>query len=346
MKNYLPLIVVLGSISLSGCELLQEPKMPFWDMEVLGPLTRSELKLSDISSSLPALEYKTEIRIAQIFPTLTPGTAYPSIPATSGINVGPFTTESSDFGSVTLESGEVVITIQNDMPVDVKNVTLEVRSEGQEIITYNLTDLASKSQKVSSPLSLAGKKLGKALEISLKDLSTSAKNAPGVVTSNDGLKIEITFNELKFSQIELKGNRSLSVEDESPVNFVTDEIGTISITGNINFLATNGLAMETKVQIYFLNENGNKIDSLFNGGSNTISAAKLDVNGRPTEAQKTTLTTEFGKDRYEMLKGAKAMKTEAKISVPQGVSSAIISKDDALLLQTVGDFIIRISKKK
>ncbi len=341
-KLFLSTIVL--TMFLVGCELLDRPQLPPWDVELLGPLTKSEISLAELSSSLSDFDYSTKILMGEVFPGFEAGTPYPFIPAFSNISAGPFELQSSDYGSVTFESGNLVLILENKMPVDIVSATLEVKSGGQVLFTQSVGQVASGSVFTSAPISMAGKKLGNKIESSITNLSTAEKNTPGVIGAQDGIGLEMKINNPKLEEVQIKTKQSFEIADESPINFETDEISTKSIIGKINFLAENGLSLETKVQVYFLNTLDRKIDSLFSGGFNTIASAELDSEGRPIRAQKTTLTTELGPNKYDMLKDAKSMRTEVKISVPTGASSVILNKKDVLLIKTVGDLKLRISK--
>ena len=72
-------------------------------------------------------------------------------------------------------------------------------------------------------------------------------------------------------------------------------------------ISENGIPLDVGMQIYFADQNGTVLDSLFTPGVNILEAAPVDGTGIPTAiSEKTTFTT-FEGERFKKIKTAKQL---------------------------------------
>ncbi len=332
------------AVLLSSCEFTREPTLPTWEMDVLGPLTKSQISLKDFEG-ISDLEFDASISMGQLIPGFNDGTAYPFIPASTIPQAGPFDVVSSQFGAVTFESGSLSLEFLNNLPVAINSADVEVISDGEPLFVINLPSIQSGASYSAPAIDLAGKRFGKSLKSVIKNLSTAAKNSPGVINSSHRVVIQLKTTKSVAKSIEFKAGTSFTTSSESPINFNSDEINTVSIVGAINFLANNGLPLNCKVQIYYLNEAKTKIDSLFVGSQSITSAQINNQTGRPIQPTTSKLSTQLTKQKFDILEGAEFVLTQVEVVAPDAPAIVTVENTDLLLIQTVGDFKVTVSKR-
>jgi len=70
-------------------------------------------------------------------------------------------------------------------------------------------------------------------------------------------------------------------------------------------VSENGIPLDVGLQIYFADQNGTVLDSLFTPAKNVLEAAPVDAEGLPTEKAEKTIFTSFDATRFEQIKSAK-----------------------------------------
>lgn len=162
------------------------------------------------------------------------------IPAQNLTNLNPVDLDASAFFEyATLDSGWLTMEIFNELPVNLSEVTFELRNktDNSVVSTQTFYNLAPNSRQ-NSRTSLSGKTVYKTLTAQIKTLKTDASSGPVVVDAFKGVQLNLTVNGLKPraataafpSQNVLYQDEGTSMEMGGPeLKFVQARKGTLRI---------------------------------------------------------------------------------------------------------------------
>lgn len=162
------------------------------------------LKLSDDSSEV-------SVSLGQIINT-TPFGAFISalngtsitIPALTNIVVPGISIDNSDlFESIDIETGKMIITIENNLPVEAVNIDLEIRNSvatgGAIIAATSFTSIPANTT-VSKEIPLDGKSVSAELVAQITSLSTLASPGPVLLDTSNTIVTQIKITQIKPSK--------------------------------------------------------------------------------------------------------------------------------------------------
>jgi hypothetical protein len=139
----------------------------------------------------------------------------------------------------------------------------------------------------------------------------------------------------KSNQLALLDTASFSL----PVNSTGIE------KGKLNFIFENDYPVSLTVKLYFLNDQGQVIDSVFGGAGAVITSATPDpVTHRTTGPTKSIIPVSIDNDRYNKLSGAKRVIINAALS-SSGTDYVKFYSDYKLKLKLTGEFSYHAGKR-
>ncbi len=120
----------------------------------------------------------------------------------NGVTAGPFVIDASSFlTTATLESGTMEITIDNGLPVEIQNVTFEIRNQSDNslILTDNFPSIPSNSQVMSST-DLSGLTIEGILEITITNMDIIDPGSPIPIDTTDAITATMSLLDLSVSE--------------------------------------------------------------------------------------------------------------------------------------------------
>lgn len=130
----------------------------------------------------------------------------------------------------------------------------------------------------------------------------------GFLSHNSIFKVEVA------AEVPLWGSvQAFVLEQES--DFVADlpEETDYIRSLNLKLFSVNRFPMSIELQAYFMDSNGQVLDSLLSDGSQLLPAASVDANGRVNEGSPHTLNIPFNQSRIGALKAANRIKIRAQL---------------------------------
>lgn len=166
------------------------------DTGITSSFTLNSLALGDRTIT----RYITLGEINNLFNLLDGSTTV--IPAQSQSNLAPIDIDASEFfETALLESGEMVIEFRNDLPVNLRLLTFDLRnkSDGSVVATSSFSNVAP-GASATRIIDLSGKRVNAALEAKINTLQTDASNGPVLIDAKKGLNIEISVRNLRAKE--------------------------------------------------------------------------------------------------------------------------------------------------
>lgn len=166
------------------------------DTGITTSFTLNSLALGDRTIT----RYITLGEINPVFNLLNGSTT--QIPAQSQSNLDPFDIDASEFfETALLESGEMVIDFKNDLPVNLRVLTFDLRNKSDgSIVASSSFNNVGPGQSASRTIDLSGKRVNAALEAKISSLETDASNGPVLIDASKGLSIVISVRNLKAKE--------------------------------------------------------------------------------------------------------------------------------------------------
>lgn len=131
-------------------------------------------------------------------------------------------------------------------------------------------------------------------------------NTSGFMTDESVIDFSI------YTELPVYGTAS-GFEFEEPMETNLDDIENIE-SAELKVIIDNGIPIEAGIQIYFLDDQDNKIDSLYSNFEQIIGSANVDSNGNVTSANETTSYVNFTAERVEKIKQSSKMLMGVKMS--------------------------------
>lgn len=187
----------LASTSLSELVELPDTNLNFVatldSLELAANLIEQRVSLADIARQLIATGDPIQAIIGQAL--LQHGDTIDLLPF-SGVSFGDQAIDASEFFEFAIvESGELKLTISNQLPVDIVNLQFEVKNVSGSIIIQDTFPFISKNSTVVEYYDMAGKTIESELEASLTDMTVLAGRI--VIDTTDYISISLEPVDLK-----------------------------------------------------------------------------------------------------------------------------------------------------
>jgi len=343
MKYLFTLLAVFFLVS--GCRKpIDSGGKPGWTLELLGPLVKTDLTLNKILG-LETISATQNVNLADI--GIGSGTQI-IIPPINNVQFPDYTTPITDiFEQLTIESGRLSFEILNSMPINIKagsKITFFSQGDNVALFSHALaTDIASNGGTYSfTPgFDLAGKIIKKALVIRVEEFSSDGSIGPVNISGNESFSIAIKLEQPVAESVWINSGNELSLDDTLDFNMVGNDLPTDTYNGKLTLFVNNGLPADFYVQLYFLNDNKNILDSMFVGNTN-VSSALINGSGEVTDPVETRLEVTFDNQRINDLENANYAVPVIKMVTTPGNGTVVIRKTDFQKQQLVADVKVDI----
>jgi len=206
---------------------------------------------------------------------------FPAVPAQSG---GSFNVPAlSGFNSATFYQGTLALNITNNWPVQLTNVQIEIRNQGNNSLigTFNYPSIAA-SGSSSQSINLAGKTMSNSVKLVIASFSSPGTFPASVpIDLNDDLAIGISslnIGILSASAV-LPSQQVLNQTIETNISMANGEqLNTIILKqGQITYDIDYGIRENAQVTITlpYVTKNGNPFSQVLNLNSNHVSATSI-----------------------------------------------------------------------
>ncbi|MCF8248241.1 MAG: hypothetical protein K9J37_23620 [Saprospiraceae bacterium] len=162
------------------------------------------------------------------------------------------------------------------------------------------------------------------------DYKVDAISNPDSLTNLRGFITDSSFYKIKIEvDLPLHGRASgFGVVDSFDLDFSSyDELKEVEF----KMVADNEMPLAIDVQGYFVGENGEVLDSLFNGVGHPIEGAPVDANGIVTQKITTTTFVTFDATRFDKVRSAKRLDLHAYFSTSNNGQQSVKAFADQFL---------------
>ena len=138
-------------------------------------------------------------------------------------------------------------------------------------------------------------------------------------------------------------SENLTLEDTFAVNLQDAGLPEEILSATIDLIIENDFPFETNVQLYFLKDNNQTVDSLFASGALAIPAGVVDGNGVVQTPGKATLTSSFTNARVTTLKNQVTQaRARFSISTKPANTAVRLYSNYGIDLRLVGEFTAKV----
>lgn len=339
-------LVLLALLSGYGCGFRpNQVETPRWTTEILAPLVKAPLSSEEIVQ-LKDVSFSHEIKMSDLG---VPNGTYPMLPPTPPISLPPFNIYSgTDVTSVTFASGTMAMTIQNNLPINLKAGTTVTLEAGTTVFfTHTLAnDVNPGTTYTMTPeYDVAGKTISENLTLKVTNFASDGSSSPVTINGSEKLIISFSIKNFKVQNIGLASNNSFELADTSNFSISGSNVATGEISGKFVLFTDNQMPVQMNVQAYFLDSTKKVIDSLFTSNQ-IITAATVDGSGFSNSTVTSSIDIPVSTAKFEKIKPAKYLKSYAKVSTGSGAPLVFIRNTDKLTLQLVADIKLKIENKQ
>jgi hypothetical protein len=255
------------------------------DTGITTSFTLNSLALGDRTIT----RYITLGEINPLFNLLDGSTA--QIPAQSQSNLDPFDIDASEFfETALLESGEMYIEFKNELPVNLRVLTFDLRNKSDgSIIASSSFNNVGPGQTASRTIDLSNKRVNASLEAKINSLETDASNGAVLIDAKKGLRIEISVRNLKAREATAAfPNQTVIQQDEELTqDFEGAELKFVKVrSGKLSLKLFTSIQedMTLYLQIPSASKGGQFIDEVIKvkgatAGNPTVLSREIDLQG-------------------------------------------------------------------
>ena len=338
MKKLLYLVVWF--ILIQACNFKpDEIKLPRWQSEWLGPLSKISLSPQDIKS-IDSIQFEWGVTVNHL--NIAPG-SYPSLPAFNGVNLSETIKTSDIYYEITFDSAIIKLFIINQMPFTIKSGTnILVKKNNSVLFSFTVNNDILPNTTFSSPeFDFAGKKLYNEVEIYLDNLSTQAINNPVTITGNEKLTIQFEIKNFQLRELAVESNNRFEVIDTTDFSFAGNEMTAEAVNGKLKVFVENQFPIQQRIQAYFMDSLFRIVDSLF-AQPFVIAPSNVDGQGYSIDKPLSQSEISINPQKFENLKNAKYLLAKATFeNINQSVPVTRMRRYDAFDLQVVGDLQLK-----
>jgi hypothetical protein len=339
-------LVLLALLSGYGCSFKPDKvETPRWTTEILAPLVKAPLSSEEVVQ-LKDVMFSQEIKMSDLG---VPNGTYPMLPPTPPTSLPPFSVSTGvDVASVTFASGKMAMTIQNNLPINLKAGTAITLEAGTTVFfTHTLaTDISPGATYTMTPeYDVAGKTISENLTLKVSNFASDGSSSPVTINGSEKLTVSFSIKGLKIENIGLASNNGFELADTSNFSITGSSVKTGEISGKFVLFADNQMPVQMNIQAYFLDSTKKVIDSLFSS-SQMITAATVNSSGFSNSTVTSSIDIPVSTAKFEKIKPAKYLKSYARISTGSGAPLVFIRNTDKLTLQLVADIKIKIENKE
>lgn len=339
-------LILLALLCGYGCSFKpNNVETPRWTTEILAPLVKAPLSSEEVVQ-LKDITFSKEIKMSDVG---TPNGTYPMLPPIPPTSLPPYSVPTSaDIASVTFASGKMAMTIQNNLPINLKagaNITIEVGSN--VFFTHTLpNDINPGTTYTMTPeYDVTGKTISENVTLKVTNFASDGSSSPVTINGSEKLTVSFSIKGLKIQNIGLASNNSFELTDTSNFSITGSSIKTGEISGKFVLFADNQMPVQMNVQAYFLDSTKKVIDSLFTSNQ-LITAATVDGSGFSNSTATSNINIPVSTEKFEKIKPAKYLKSYARVSTGSGAPLVFIRNTDKLTLQLVADIKVKIENKE
>ena len=214
-----------------------------------------------------------------------------TIAAQTRSNLDPIDIDGSEFfETALLESGEMVITFKNELPVNLKTLSFDLvnKSDGSLISSATFSNVGPNStdQKI---IDLSGKRVNAAMQVKISLLETDASSGPVKIDASKGLSITIAVRNLKAREATAVFPDQTVLEQDEPLTQFFDgaELKYVKVKSGklrINLFTSVEENMTLYLKIPSATKNGQSIDEVIKvsgatSGNPTKLTREIDLTG-------------------------------------------------------------------
>ena len=324
---------------------VKEFSPPSWETDLLGPLAFTTMKLEDINE-LSELEYTKEISVGSLgIPT---GSGF--APAIDLPDLGPFNIHFFDeFYFVEADSISLSFTIENNLPVDIDSGgTIELSNAyGNMDILYSHTfdDVIPKFSSLTFNVIVVDKRIDPDIIMWLYDFSTKEEDN-ATVTDSNSISVSLRLDFIRISRASVKENTTIVVSDTTNFNLKGDDLEVISISGDFNTYIDNGFPYAGELQAYFLTQDSELLDSLFEDDNNKVEIADYDrMTGEVTDSRESKLKVYMDSTRVKKILDSKKIYFRITLTSPENQMPLYANNDYPVNAQMVGDLHVIVENQ-
>lgn len=339
-------LVLLALLSGYGCGFRpNKVETPRWTTEILAPLVKAPLSPEEIVQ-LDEVTFSKEIKMSDLG---TPNGTYPLIPPIPPTSLPPYTIPiSADVASVTFASGKMAMTIQNNLPINLKagaTVTVEVGTN--VFFTHTLPNNINPgaTYTMTPEYDITGKTLSENVTLKVTNFASDGSSSPVTINGSEKLTISFSIKGLKIQNIGLASNNNFELSDTTDFSISGSNVNMGEISGKFVLFSDNQMPIQMRVQGYFLDSTKKVMDSLFIG-TQLINAATVDGSGFSNSTVTSSVDIPVSTAKFEKIKPAKYFKSYVKVSTGSGAPLVFIRNTDKLTLQLVADIKVKIESKQ
>lgn len=340
---YLAGLLLLGVYSCSFKP--NNVETPRWTTEILAPLVKAPLSTEEIIQ-LNDITFSQEVRMSDL--GFSNGT-YSSIPPISPTSLPTYTVPTSaDMASITFASGKMAMTIQNNLPINIKagtTITVEVGTNVFFTHTISSNINPGNTYTMSPEYDVSNKTISENITLKVNNFASDGSSSPVTVNGSEKITISFSIKGLTVQNIGLASNNSFELADTSDFSISGVSVKTGEISGKFVLFTDNQIPIQMNVQAYFLDSTKKVIDSLFTTNQ-FITAATVDGSGFSNSTVTSQVDIPFSIEKFDKIKPAKYLKSYAKVSTGSGASLVFIRNTDKLTLQLVADIKVKIENNK
>jgi|GEM_PF-2641992 hypothetical protein len=329
---------------LFSCNLKPDQDLePDWDAQILGPLVKEDLTISNIPdidsfAYIQGFSLEKDFGITQVVPIK-------DVPEIGPLTLPPNALDLTEtFKSAHIESGEVHFILTNDLPFEIKpGMKIQIRHAGttEPLVEQTLdTGLPGNGGNLYiSSVKLENKTLLPELELLILDFATNKSPDADLLDPSKEFKIEVYIKELKFNSITLSKGNTYNVEEIVDINLKGTNINAESLSGQLFTFANNGMPLRFNLQLYFLDGSYTVLDSLFN--TDPTIQEPVTAGGIAIAPVETKIITDLTEHKADKIINAEYLRIKFRaVNAPD----VTISKDNLLKFQLTGDLNVAIKK--
>lgn len=344
MKNWL--FIILGLL-VASCDFKPEDiKTPEWDLDLLGPLAKSDLTVEEILETR-SVTFARSLSSADV--GLQPPGSYPNLPANYVPIAGPYRyTLSDSFIDLKVLTGSYFIKVKNNLPLTINSgvkIFATDTTNTDTIFKFHLTQNLPKGQTFSTKaIDISGKLIPNRINLWAQDISNDAINSPIVIRNDAGLDVSFSLDNFSINYVRIAPIHKISFADTAAVNTEGDIIKSNALTGKIKMYVLNGMPIQTDMQIYLLDGNKILIDSFFTERVVIPSANVSPVSYTATSPDSALILFNLDSKKIASINKTKYIYPKAVFrTMNPSFPYVKITKNDNISIQIVGDLNLKIN---
>lgn len=300
-------------VLLNSCD----KQLPEWHPEYLGPLVKTRVEIEDItelrnivfSRNVPSVDIKSDWNGRK-----------KNVPPYSTPSVGPYLFKLTDhFEKVVADTFVFEATFTNVLPVDIAEGTEIVfrnSSDGSVVLRHRLNRDVLPRDTFKVAREYHDKKVDADVNFYLESFRTNGSTQPVEFNKDNPVDFEFHLKFLKIRSLVIKTGQQYSITDTTSFDFQAADTAN-TVEGKLNIFFENRFPLEFGMQIYFLDEQRDKvIDSLFSGKQDTfvLEGAFVNKQGRILGTLKRMYQIPLDEETLKNLQRAKAIKAFFRIN--------------------------------